>query len=449
MLVVSVVMIIVPYFLLLAFSLRINRLEEYQNCSATDIMQDDFREIDVSKISNLNGSVQVVTGELEVITLCGEGVITKEKLNDAEWTQFLIQSGAVNEIECDIIYNEKEKFWLIVELPVVEIDVRFVTNKDVVEYDRIMRLIWMMFLSYFTLVILCAVFYSRMTARNFKKPFQKLCAYANMLEQGHYEKRVEVQGIAEFKSLEQGMNHLVAELEKEKRFRKRVEENRNQLIRDISHDLKNPLMGVRGYAELCLQNENLSQQQIKEYLELILHNSVRANELLMSLFEYAKIESADFVLHKEEVDLGEFLRQELIAWIPELEKSHFIYEVDIPETIMNAYIDVMQMKRVFSNLFSNAMKYNPDGTGIFISLKEFYGKYEIIFADNGVGIEEQYAETIFDPFIRPDGKVRNSNDGGSGLGLTIAKKIITMHGGELQIDTAVNKGTKFQITLPI
>lgn len=448
MIFVSIAMMIVPYFLCIIFSIRINKIEEYHNCSAADIIQDDYRQIDVSRINNLNGSVQVVTGNLEVITLSGEGVLPEKKLSISEWTQFLIQSGAVSNIECDIMYNEKENFWLIVELPIVKIDVKFVVNKDIVEYKQIMKMLWLMFFSYITLVILSVIVYSQMTAKNFRSPFRKLCTYANSLGQGHYEERISLQGPVEFRELVQDLNHLAAELEKERNFRKRAEENRNQLIRDISHDLKNPLMGIRGYAELCLQR-NISTQQMKEYLELILHNSIRANELLMSLFEFSKLESADFKLHLETVDLGEFLRQEFITWIPELENKKFDYEVDIPEKEMPAHMDTMQMQRVFSNLFTNAIKYNSEGTAIGLSLKVFQDKYEITFYDNGKGIDQQYMESIFNPFIRPDGKVRNSNDGGSGLGLAIVQRIVILHGGDIWINDNVEKGTKFVIQLPI
>ena len=184
-----------------------------------------------------------------------------------------------------------------------------------------------------------------------------------------------------------------------------MEENRNQLIRDISHDLKNPLMGIQGYAELCMGKEDITQQQMQDYLELIRNNSIRANELLMNLFDYAKLESADFVLKREKVDFGEFLRQELIAWIPELENKHFSYEADIPEQALDVMIDVAQMKRVFSNLFGNAIKYNPDGTSIFLAVREVLGKCEIVFSDSGIGMDEEYAKTLFEPFSRPDNQV--------------------------------------------
>lgn len=184
-------------------------------------------------------------------------------------------------------------------------------------------------------------------------------------------------------------------------------------------------------------------------MELILQNSIRANELLMGLFDYAKLESADFALQKEEVDMSEFLRQELIVWIPELDARHFTYEANIPESSMLLQIDVAQMKRVFANLFINAMKYNPEGTMISLTLKKVEGSYEITFSDDGVGMDEQYARNIFEPFSRPDNKVRNSQDGGSGLGLAIVKKIILLHNGDIFVETKQKEGTKFKIILPI
>lgn len=448
LIVIAIVMMIVPYLLCILFSLKLNNIEEYHHCSATDIMQDDYHRIDTSRISNMNGSIQVVTGNLEVITLCGEGKIRTNTLSMEEWTNFLKQSGTVSETEYSIAYNEVEDFWLIVELPVAKIEIKFVANPNMVEYNQIIKMLSLMSVSYIVVVVFTAIIYSQLTAKNFRKPFGEMCDYIKYLSKGNYQKKIHLKGLHEFEELEKDINQLAEQLEQEKKFREKVEENRTQLIRDISHDLKNPLMGIQGYVEYCL-NKSLSQEELKEYLELIKNNSMRANDLLINLFEFAKIESADFTLKQEQVDLGEFLRQEIIHWIPELDNKQFGYEVDIPEKEMLANIDITQMKRVLANLISNALKYNLEGTNISLMLRKMTGKYEITFQDNGKGIEKEYIETIFDPFTRPDGKVRNSKDGGSGLGLAIVKKIITLHGGTVHIDSMIEKGTKFHIELPI
>jgi two-component system phosphate regulon sensor histidine kinase PhoR len=111
-------------------------------------------------------------------------------------------------------------------------------------------------------------------------------------------------------------------------------------------------------------------------------------------------------------------------------------------------LDVVQMNRVFDNLFDNAIKYNEDGTHITVTIFKLNHFVHIEISDNGIGIAEKDTETLFEPFVRADENVRNSQTGGSGLGLAIVKRIVELHNGEIKLVSQIRKGCKFILIFP-
>jgi signal transduction histidine kinase len=133
--------------------------------------------------------------------------------------------------------------------------------------------------------------------------------------------------------------------------------------------------------------------------------------------------------------------------VPQLEREGFKYEFDIPEESIFVMLDTDRFSRIIQNLANNAMRYNPRGTQVSVSLTVQNNLVVIDFCDDGIGIPAHLAENIFKPFVRVDGS-RNSKTGGSGLGLSIAKKIAEAHGGDLTLCPNENKGSTFRITIP-
>jgi signal transduction histidine kinase len=240
---------------------------------------------------------------------------------------------------------------------------------------------------------------------------------------------------------------MAEQIEHEISLRKQSEDNRKQLILDISHDLKNPLASVIGYAELCRDNPNLTQTEREAYLKVISENSLRANRLITDLFELSKMESSEFVSNKTSVDVCEFIREEMVTAISILEQAKFTYDFYIPEEEIMVQLDIEQMGRVFQNLLANALQYNSPGTNITLDVFRQDGEVFILFQDNGIGIPAEIADKIFQPFVRAD-RARNSRTGGSGLGLAIVEKLIAAHGGTITLKTAENDGCEFMIRLP-
>ena len=200
---------------------------------------------------------------------------------------------------------------------------------------------------------------------------------------------------------------------------------------DLSHDIKTPISTIRGFSTALYSGLVKEEAQKERYYKTIYKKSERVGELVDDLFDFVKLDTNNYIMNKETVDVAEVFREIIVDYIDELEEGGFNTEINIPDTIVNLDVDVRMFKRAINNLIENAIKYNKKGTKIRFELRDI-GRFIIIeIADNGVGIDETIRENIFDAFVRGD-KSRSSS-GGSGLGLSISQKIVQGHGGEIQL----------------
>jgi signal transduction histidine kinase len=416
---------------------------------ASAIIKDDYKQIDASAVVQSGGGVQVVDKEYRVVYSSGLDTIGKDRLTPGEFTTFLTESKS-KPYHYDILYHPKGEFWLIVTFPTsIRLDFSLVHNKEAAAGD-FMRAGWaitIVVLIYFLILALFAFIYSRITAAGITVPLQKLCDGTRLLREGDYSVRVDLRLKNEFAELQNTFNDMAARSESEISLRKKSEEDRRRLILDISHDLKNPMSSIQGYAELLMKKTGMTGQECDEHLEVILNNSKRANRLLTELFELSQIESPDFSLKPVRTDICEYIRQICAELVPQLEREGFKYVFDFPEESVFALLDTGRFSRIIQNLANNALRYNPQGTLVTVSLTVQNNQVVIDFSDDGIGIPAHLADNIFKPFVRVDDS-RNSKTGGSGLGLSIAKKIAEAHGGDLRLCLNGNKGSTFRITIP-
>ena len=170
-------------------------------------------------------------------------------------------------------------------------------------------------------------------------------------------------------------------------------------------------------------------------MQAIYAKSMRMSDLITLLFEYVKLDSTGFELHKEKGDIGELLRENVAILYSDFEERGIELLVDIPETDFPFDMDKIQMGRAISNILTNMVRYNESGNIVSVRLSE---SYRIRIADNGVPITDELAEHIFEPFSRGD--EARSTTGGTGLGLSIANKIVQMHGGILKLERNCKDG---------
>ncbi|MGH4119172.1 ATP-binding protein [Clostridium sp.] len=450
MFIISIIVAISAFMLLSFASDVISKNLVKNNYTAESLMQDDYKNIDTSQVINNGGGVQVVDTNYEIIHTTGINTISKDKLTTSEFTDFLIKSKSIGiDYSYSIEFNSREQFWLVVTFPTsIRIGMDFAYNKDIDSADKhaTIGVVIAVILFYLILLSICTVIYSKLTSISIINPLKKLCNSASRLKDGDYTSRVDLNLKNEFGELEYIFNEMAEQIQKEIHLRKQSEENRKRLILDISHDLKNPIASIMGYAEFSFNKLDLSKQEHAAYMKIIYENSLRANNLVNDLFELSRMESSEYSLNKTSVDICEYMREELGFFINNLDKAGFAYDFEIPEKEILIEIDLKQMSRVIQNLVDNALKYNTKGTLLIIRLFEQDGGVVIIFKDNGIGIPTEIAKDIFQPFVRVD-IARNSQTGGTGLGLAIVKKIIETHGGSICVKTEVNCGCEFVINM--
>lgn len=222
-------------------------------------------------------------------------------------------------------------------------------------------------------------------------------------------------------------------LERDKEQRRQFDRKRNLLLSDIAHDIKTPITTICGYSR-ALADGVVTEEKQQEYLDAIYAKSMRMSDLITLLFEYVKLDSEGYALQKEEGDFAELVRESTALLYADFEEKDMQVDIRVPETPVPYEMDKLQMGRAVTNLLTNAIRYGRQGGKVLIQLEEGV----LTVADDGMEIEPEFAEHIFEPFSRAD-KAR-STKGGSGLGLSISAKVVQMHGGSLELHTDYGKG---------
>ena len=296
--------------------------------------------------------------------------------------------------------------------------------------------------------LVAALAFGRMVSKKVEGPIHRLTKGMEQVSEGKLETRLTFETEHEFIQMRNTFNEMAEQMEQNAKDKMEFENRKNTLLSDIAHDLKTPITTISGYATALIDGLVKSPEKEVQYLEAIKAKSLRMDELIMLLFEYVKLDSVGFALSREKMDLAELLRENIALLYTDFETKKMEINMDIPTEAVNYEVDHIQFSRVIANLLNNAIRYNPEGS--LVTIKLFVGDcIKIVIADNGSPIGEEIVGHIFEPFVTGD-ESRNTKSG-SGLGLSIAKKVVIMHGGDLVLDHEINdEYTKaFVITLPI
>lgn len=220
--------------------------------------------------------------------------------------------------------------------------------------------------------------------------------------------------------------------EQEEVLRQQYEKARNLMLSDIAHDLRTPITTIAGYSKALNDGMVTSEEKKKEYLEAIENKSKRMSDLITLLFDYVRLDSDNFSLKRTEVDIAELLRENVALLYSDVEEKEMSIQVEIPDEVVKVELDSLQFSRVIINLINNALKHNEAGTEITLEMKVEKDHIQIQVSDNGKMIAPLIADHIFEPFVVADAS--RESKGGSGLGLSIAKKIVEMHGGIIRLE---------------
>ena len=300
--------------------------------------------------------------------------------------------------------------------------------------------LWLKFLGLFMLFVLVAILVSFVLSRRIEQDIEEIVAYLYALANKNYTKAIKATFSQEFVTISEHLRNLAKKLakreEKKEKFTKKLKQisrQRNELISAISHEFKNPVAIIDGYAQTLLEDREMPEPLRQKFIQKIYQASQKISFMIDRLALAMKFESGNLTLHKSRFDLCA-LTQEVIEFLQQKYKNRKIVLRCEPTTIE---ADRAMMETVVSNLVDNALKYSELDVEVVIE----DGRFCVI--DRGIGIKPEHLEKITKKFYR----VRNSWDNSMGLGLFIVSYILKLHNSELEIQSEYGKGSKFCFSL--
>ncbi len=274
-------------------------------------------------------------------------------------------------------------------------------------------------------------------ANRISSPISHVIGEAENIAKGSYGNQIPVDtGTKELNQLTVSINRMSGELRDQEDLRKRLTD-------DVAHELRTPLTALQGNMEALIDGVWKPE---KKRFQSCLEEILRLGRLVADLQRLAELENRNLPLNLSSVDLRKAAEKAVGSFQAETMKKRITTVVTGPPVVIQA--DADKLSRVFVNLLSNAVKYTPEGGRIHIGLSARDGKAFILVEDNGTGMDRKDLPFIFERFYRTD-RSRNSRTGGIGIGLTIVKAIVEMHRGKISVWSEPEKGTRFEIVLPM
>jgi signal transduction histidine kinase len=229
---------------------------------------------------------------------------------------------------------------------------------------------------------------------------------------------------------------------------KKISKRKTDFISAVSHELRTPLTSIKGYASILL-GEKLGPlpEEVRNRLDKINRHSDELTSLVNDLLDIARIESGKVIMKHELCDLNNIVAGVLDLLSVQLKEKQIGLSVNIPDDAKDIFVDAGQIKRVFINTVSNAIKFTPQKGNITITSHKVDKGLQVDVTDTGCGIPEEAQEAIFEEFYRVDNPI-NQELKGTGLGLSLVKRIIEAHGGKIWAKSKVGLGSTFSFTLP-
>jgi signal transduction histidine kinase len=224
-------------------------------------------------------------------------------------------------------------------------------------------------------------------------------------------------------------------------------EFKSKFLAAMSHDLRTPLNAIIGFSGLLLDESygKLNESQ-EDYLNDIYSAADQLSDLINAMLDISKIEIGGFDLKKKEFDLYPLVKQIHSLFKPLYKKKELSFQIKNLNKAKYIYADPVRFKQILYNLIDNAIKYTEEG-GIILRIFEHLEHWEFQIEDTGIGIEEKDYEVVFREFGRIKNDVKKEVSG-SGIGLSLTKRLVKLHGGEIWFESEKDKGTTFFFTLP-
>lgn len=274
-------------------------------------------------------------------------------------------------------------------------------------------------------------FLTRFVFKKIEEPLDILSHGVNEIANGNLDYRLNYNKSDEFLPVCIAFNEMAGRLKKSVDLAQKNEENRKELLLDISHDLRSPLTSIQAYVEGLIDGVANSPQMRDKYLQTIKRKTIDIEKMVSSLFAYSKLDMEEFAINEEQITLPDFIENTIESVKDEYSDKGLDIEIKSSENL-SVIADRELLIRIMSNILDNSLKYkvrNRAKNEIIVSKENDFARLE--FADNGPGVDENNIDKLFEVFYRTD-KARSNTSNGSGIGLAFVKKAVLAMGGKVE-----------------
>lgn len=292
----------------------------------------------------------------------------------------------------------------------------------------------------YTVCIVIAISMAVTMRTIFIHPMQKLVRSMNELAAGNFDVRIEQEKgyrPTEMRAFVDSFNKAAEQLGGTEILRK-------DFINNFSHEFKTPIVSINGFAELLLEDDEMQPEEQREYLTVIRDESRRLADLASNILMLNRIESQSVLTDEVSFPLAEQLRQSILVTQQKWRNKALTFEADLQETDYTG--SEALLKEVWLNLLDNAAKFSPEGGTVAVNLRKAKNALMVSVTDQGEGMSADTQAHIFEQFYQGD---TSHTTQGNGLGLAMVKKVLELHGGSIQVNSAPGQGSCFTVTLPI
>lgn len=288
------------------------------------------------------------------------------------------------------------------------------------------------------LALIVAIVVTLFISRRIMKPVQALTVAAKRLGDGDFSHRVQVSDKGEMADLARTFNSMAESLE-------RGEMLRRNMVSDVAHELRTPISNIRGQLEAV--SDGLIKPDARTF-DSIHEDSLLLSRLIDDLQELTLAEAGKLSLFRQAEDVLQLIHKTVDAASAKAAAGGITLTIELPEQLALCDIDSQRIGQVLRNLLENAITHTSKGGTVAVTAKQVREHVEIDVVDTGEGISAEHLPNVFERFYRAD-KSRTRATGGSGLGLTIARRLVEAHGGEIGVQSEAGKGSRFYFTIPV
>ncbi|KWW22415.1 histidine kinase [Peribacillus simplex] len=401
-------------------------------------INDDFKE-KVEWFNSKNESEVFVVNNPRELSACLPFDINYDTLISEEERQMLLNGKAVEKEGYEKRFGKNIVAAII---PLIDDDHRlegiiytYVSVDSITDLLKEFAAKWLVAILLFLII---AIYFTTKWLKKLVSPIKEIETAAHRVSEGDYDIQLQVKSHDEIGKLAQAFNDMANSIHLE-------EERKKEFLENVAHELRTPLSYVKGYTHAILDGVVKNEEE-RKYLQLISREALRLQRIVGDLLDLSKVDGDSFQICKTPIAFAQFIEDVLAKYEPIIKEKQLALEYELdPDPIIDG--DEGRMEQILHNIIDNAIQYTNQGGSIHITLIQQNEKCELSISDTGTGIPKADLPYVMNRFYRVN-KARSRFDGGSGLGLSIVKKMVEWQHGKIEIQSKEKIGTKVKIILP-